>query len=193
MRDGGETLSRRAVNILTDMAAGGETSGCVHRAGMFAGGTPGLCAWFSGSMFPFRGTLPRLECYPRVMVKEELAYTLFESGRSLLADGEAERAAAVLKRALSLEPGRGSILEELGRACFMSGKYEEASRWFEEALEVNPAGDYAHYCLGLCYRKLGKYVDAGGHFKMARALRPCEQYGSRAGGPGPARGAGDDG
>lgn len=110
------------------------------------------------------------------MENEEHAYTLLDSGRGLLEDGNPAQAAVVLERARAIEPRKGSILEALGRAYYSSGRYREAASRLEEALDVDPANDYAHYCLGLCYLKMRNKVEAGGHFKMAWFMRPHEMY-----------------
>ena len=110
----------------------------------------------------------------------ESAYVLMKRGKGLLETGNPDQAAALLKRALVAEPGKGSILEMLGRAEYSCGLYQFAYERFEDALEVDPTNDYAHYCLGLCCLKTKRRRKAGGHFKLAWQLSPKEMYSEMA-------------
>jgi len=114
------------------------------------------------------------------MMEEVDAYALLLAGRSRLTAGDPEGAAALLERANTEQPGKGSILESLGVAYYRLFRYQEAARCFGDALEADPTNDYAHYCLGLCFLKTGQRERAGGHFKMAWSLKPVEEYREKA-------------
>ena len=100
------------------------------------------------------------------------AYSLYRRGLSLLASGRPRAAAAVLERAVSVEPRKGSIREGLGRAYYAIGHYADALEQFASALDIDPVNDYAHFGAGLSLGRLGRLEEAVGHFKMASAMRP---------------------
>lgn len=113
-------------------------------------------------------------CAPRepAFEDESEAYDLFTRGTALLRDRHPAQAAMLLRRALSLEPGRNSIREGLGRAEFALGRHREAADLFDALLADCPDSDYAHYALGRCLLELGRSDEARAHLRLARALAP---------------------
>jgi tetratricopeptide (TPR) repeat protein len=99
-------------------------------------------------------------------------YDWYRRGVSLLDSGRPHAAAAVLERAVSLEPAKGSIREGLGRAYYAIGRFSAALEQFASALDLDPVNDYAHFGAGLALGRLGRLVEAIGHLKMAAAMRP---------------------
>lgn len=104
--------------------------------------------------------------------QESEAYDLFMRGTAFLREKHAAQAAMLLRRALSLEPGRNSIRESLGRAEFALGRHLQAAELFEELLADCPDSDYAHFALGRCLLGLGRRDEARAHLRLARALAP---------------------
>jgi tetratricopeptide (TPR) repeat protein len=103
---------------------------------------------------------------------ESEAYDLFTRGMAFLHERHPAQAAMLLRRALSLEPGRNSIREALGRAEFALGLHEQAAGAFAAVLADCPDNDYAHYALGRCLLALGRDGEARAHLRLARALSP---------------------
>jgi Flp pilus assembly protein TadD len=103
---------------------------------------------------------------------ESEAYELFTRGMALLRTRHAAQAAMLLRRALTLEPGRNSIREGLGRAEYALGRHEQAAELFETILTDCPDNDYARYALGRCLGALGRDAEALAQLRLARALAP---------------------
>jgi Flp pilus assembly protein TadD len=115
-----------------------------------------------------------MECARRepAFEPESEAYDLFTRGMTFLRQHHPAQAAMLLRRALSLEPGRNSIREGLGRAEFALGHHEQAAGLFGDVLEDCPDNDYAHYALGRCLLALGRRDEARRHLRLAQALVP---------------------
>ena len=113
--------------------------------------------------------------------RDHRVYTLYQQGRSQLANGNPHGAAAALEEALarqaaSDQPDKASLHEVLGRAYFASSQIQRARAAFERALELDPSNDYAHFSIGRCYERQGRLGDAAKHFKIANALADQELY-----------------
>ena len=104
--------------------------------------------------------------------ERESAYDLFRRGSRLLEENHPGAAAVLLERALTLEPGKASILEALGRAYFNQGDLARAAERFEAIVDADPLAHYAHFGLGLAARRLGDHGAAARHLKMATVLAP---------------------
>jgi tetratricopeptide (TPR) repeat protein len=112
---------------------------------------------------------------------EHRVYTLYQQGRTRLANGNPHGAAAALEEALAQQeangqPQKASLLEALGRAYFASSQIQRARAEFERALALDPSNDYAHYSIGRCYERQGRLGDAAKHFKIANALADNDLY-----------------
>ena len=112
--------------------------------------------------------------------ERESAYELFQRGSRMLADGHFGASAVLLERALSLEPGKASILEALGQAYFNQGAPELAAERFEAIVRTDPLAHYAHFGLGLCRKRLGDVPAARRHLRMAVFLKPENESYQRA-------------
>jgi tetratricopeptide (TPR) repeat protein len=106
------------------------------------------------------------------LAERETAYGLFQRGRALLRRRHHAQAAVILERAARLEPGKGSIVEELGRAYYNSGQHARAAETFEQLLEIDPSAAYGHFGLGQSLKHLGRRDEARTHLRLAVALAP---------------------
>jgi tetratricopeptide (TPR) repeat protein len=104
--------------------------------------------------------------------ERESAYELFTRGSRMLADHHPGAAAVLLERALTLEPGKASILEALGRAYYNQGQPALAAERFAAIVERDPVAHYAHFGLGLSAKRLGDRLGARRHLKLAVILKP---------------------
>lgn len=105
-----------------------------------------------------------------------LVYSLYQQGRSQLAEGNARGAAEVLELAVEREPSKASLHEALGRAYFASARPRLARGAFERALELDPTDHYAHFGVGRCLEREGHLADAAKHLKLACALADDDEY-----------------
>ncbi|MFC5381776.1 tetratricopeptide repeat protein [Aquipuribacter nitratireducens] len=99
-------------------------------------------------------------------------YEWLSRGRELLAAGDAQAAATVLRHAHEDEPGSPDVLETLARAEFESGRFEEARRLFAALVEREPDSDYARFGLGASLVRLARAREAEPHLALAAAMRP---------------------
>lgn len=112
--------------------------------------------------------------------ERESAYELFQRGSRMLADGHFGASAVLLERALSLEPGKASILEALGQAYFNQGAPALAAERFDAIVQADPLAHYAHFGLGLSRARLGDVRAARRHLRMAVFLKPENESYQRA-------------
>jgi len=106
------------------------------------------------------------------LAERETAYGLFQRGRALLRRRHHAQAAVLLERAARLEPGKGSIVEELGRAYYNSGQHARAAEAFTELLDIDPSAAFGHFGLGQSLKQLGRRDEARTHLRLAVALAP---------------------
>jgi predicted Zn-dependent protease len=99
-------------------------------------------------------------------------YEWLRRGRELLAAGDAQAAATVLRHAYDDEPASPDVLETLARAEFESGRFEEARGLFEALVEREPDSDYARFGLGASLVRLARAREAEPHLALAVAMRP---------------------
>ncbi|WP_336923575.1 tetratricopeptide repeat protein [Aquipuribacter sp. SD81] len=100
------------------------------------------------------------------------AYEWLSRGRALLAAGDAQAAATVLRHAHDDEPESPDVLETLARAEFESGRFEEARRLFAALVEREPGSDYARFGLGASLVRLARAREAEPHLALAAVMRP---------------------
>jgi len=112
--------------------------------------------------------------------ERESAYELFQRGSQMLADRHFGAAAVLLERALTLEPGKASILEALGQAYFNQGEHALAGERFAAIVDADPVAHYAHFGLGLSRARLGDLTAARRHLHMAVLLKPENEAYQRA-------------
>lgn len=112
--------------------------------------------------------------------ERDSAYDLFQRGSRLLAERHPGAAAVLLERALTLEPGKASILEALGQAYFNVGSHDLAADRFAAIVESDPLAHYAHFGLGVSRARLGDRRVARRHLRMAVFLKPENESYQRA-------------
>src|SRR5918997_2202143 len=110
----------------------------------------------------------------------ETAYELFQRGSRMLAERHPGAAAVLLERALTLEPGKASILEALGQAYYNQGSHRLAADRFGAIVDADPLAHYAHFGLGLSRARLGDPRGARRHLRMAVFLKPDDESYQRA-------------
>lgn len=106
------------------------------------------------------------------LAERETAYGLFERAKAMLKRRHYAQAAVLLERAARLEPGKGSIIEDLARAYYNSGQHDRAAESFRELLHIDPSTAYGHFGLGQSLKHLGKKAEARLHLRLAVALAP---------------------
>jgi tetratricopeptide (TPR) repeat protein len=112
--------------------------------------------------------------------ERDSAYELFQRGSRMLAERHFGAAAVLLERALTLEPGKASILEALGQAYYNQGSHALAAERFSSIVEADPLAHYAHFGLGLSRVRLGDPHGARRHLRMAVFLKPENESYQRA-------------
>jgi len=90
-----------------------------------------------------------------------IAYSWAEKGINL------DKALDFAKKAVTLKPYDGSILDSCGWILFKQGKYNEAANMLEEAIEVLPDDAVILDHLGDAYWKTGREVEARQTWKKA--------------------------
>lgn len=113
-----------------------------------------------------------LDAQLAALAERETAYGLLQRAKAMLKRRHYAQAAVLLERASRLEPGKGSIVEELARAYYNSGQHARAAESFRELLEIDPSAAYGHFGLGQSLKQLGKKDEARLHLRLAVALAP---------------------
>ena len=97
------------------------------------------------------------------------ASAVYEHAIRVFAEGQEERALAMLERALTLDPTFRDAYEAVGVILGRSGRFEEAISIFERLEELAPDEPMVNTNLSLYYMKIGDKVRAEEH--SGRALR----------------------
>lgn len=92
--------------------------------------------------------------------------------QTLLANGRADEAIAVLEPETSLHPDSFEIWHCLGRAYGPIGRHIEAERAFRNAVRLRPDLHEAHYNLALSLAYQDRLRDSIDHFLNARRINP---------------------
>lgn len=106
------------------------------------------------------------------LAERETAFGLLQRAKAMLKRRHYAQAAVLLERASRLEPGKGSIVEELARAYYNSGQHGRAAESFRELIEIDPSAAYGHFGLGQSLKQLGQKDEARLHLRLAVALAP---------------------
>jgi SAM-dependent methyltransferase/Tfp pilus assembly protein PilF len=111
----------------------------------------------------------------------ERARELFSQGLAEHTAGNWERAEAAYREALSLAPGRPSLLFNLGRLMLDRDRNAEAEQLFSQVLQSAPDDHEARYNLGVALARQARFEDALGHYDRALALKQdfAEAHSSR--------------
>jgi predicted Zn-dependent protease len=95
-----------------------------------------------------------------------LGYMWAESGTNL------ERAAEMLKKAVSEEPRNGAYIDSLGWVYFRQGNLDMAEKYLTDASHLLPRDATVHEHLGDVFAKRGDYVRALTAYRAALKLEP---------------------
>jgi len=86
---------------------------------------------------------------------------------------EYDKAIAEGERAVALNPGRTSVLDNYAVSLNYAGRPEEAIPLFQKAIRLNPFGpSYLYRDFGHALRNTGRFEEAGSAFKKAIQLAP---------------------
>jgi tetratricopeptide (TPR) repeat protein len=91
-----------------------------------------------------------------------LGYSWVEKGLNL------DRALGMIKKAVSLRPNDGYIVDSLGWVHYRLGEFEDAVRELERAVELRPEDPVINDHLGDAYWRVGRHQEA--RFQWLRAL-----------------------
>lgn len=78
----------------------------------------------------------------------------------------------MIRKAASLRPDDGAIIDSLGWAYYRLGQYNEAVQELERAVELMPQDPVLNDHLGDAYWKVGRRLEAGFQWSHARDLKP---------------------
>ncbi len=100
--------------------------------------------------------------------------------RTLLREGRAAEAAAMIGSHLHYAPAKATEYELLGIAYAMAGETAQAINALEQATRMDGVNAEIHYNLGLAYRKAARPQDALTEFERAVHLQPNYEAAKRA-------------
>ena len=83
-----------------------------------------------------------------------------------------ERGFDLIRKAVSLRPHSGMIVDSLGWAHYKRGEYDEAVRYLERAVELEPGDPVLNDHLGDAYWKVGRRLEAGFQWQRSLSLDP---------------------
>ena len=95
-----------------------------------------------------------------------LAYTWVERGENY------DRALEMLRKAVSLRPEDGYIVDSLGWVYYRLARYEEAVGELERAIELRPNDPVINDHLGDAYWRVGRQMEARFQWRRALSLKP---------------------
>ncbi len=78
----------------------------------------------------------------------------------------------LIRKAVSLQPHSGVIVDSLGWAHYKRGEYDEAVRYLERAVELEPSDPVLNDHLGDAYWKTGRRLEAGFQWRRSLNLQP---------------------
>ena len=141
--------------------------------------TPGRGDW---TLFYFRGiAYERSKQWPLAEADFKTALTLFPDqplvlnylGYSWVDQGiNLDEGLRLLRRAVSLRPDDGYVIDSLGWAHYRMGRFEEALRELERAIELKPGDPVINDHLGDAYWRVGRKLEASFQWNHARDLKP---------------------
>lgn len=95
-----------------------------------------------------------------------LGYSWVEQGINL------DRARNMIKKAASLRPNDGYIVDSLGWVHYRLGEYQDAVRELERAVELRPEDPVINDHLGDAYWRVGRHAEARFQWRRALGLEP---------------------
>lgn len=99
-------------------------------------------------------------------------YDWFVRAQGLIATGDVDAAASLLRHAVAAEPTAASIRELLARALFDAKRFEDAIVEFTALVDLAPDDDYARFGLGMALWRRQEFTAAADQLAMAVAMRP---------------------
>lgn len=111
--------------------------------------------------------------YQRVLNAEpDNADALNLAGLLSMQGGRADMAAALIEKAIMVNPGVAAYHNNLGNALRGLENLQRATQAYRRALELSPEYAKAHNNLGVCLKELGQMKEAVACFKEAARLDP---------------------
>lgn len=87
-------------------------------------------------------------------------------------DKNIDRGFDLIRKAVSLRPHSGAILDSLGWAHYKRAEYDEAVRYLERAVELEPGDPVLNDHLGDAYWRVGRRIEAGFQWQRSLNLEP---------------------
>ncbi|WP_439532896.1 tetratricopeptide repeat protein [Polymorphobacter sp.] len=142
------------------------------------GGAGAWGLWFlRGSMKERAQDWPGAEADLRkaLLLSEDEPVVLNYLGYSLLDRGlKLSEAATLIKKAATLRPDDGGIVDSLGWSQYRQGRYDEAATTLERASTLEPTDPTVTDHLGDAYWKIGRRIEARFRWRAALAMEPSE-------------------
>ena len=102
------------------------------------------------------------------------AVALWKSERDPAISTRSAQAAALLDKAVRLDPKLGDAYVQLGIISSARGDYRGATSAYKKAIEANPQSGEAHYRLGLAYRRVGDDAKAKQELQLYKQIDQTE-------------------
>jgi tetratricopeptide (TPR) repeat protein len=102
------------------------------------------------------------------------AVALWKSERDPATSTRSAQAAALLDKAVRLDPKLGDAYVQLGIISSARGDYREATSAYKKAIEANPQSGEAHYRLGLAYKRIGDDAKAKQELQLYKQIDQTE-------------------
>ena len=99
---------------------------------------------------------------------------LWKEARKSQTTAMLERAEALFRKAVTIDPVFGEAYMQLGLMMAARGKLEEALRSYERAIQANPKLAVAHYQLSLAYRRAGEIAKAEHELRVYKEIERAE-------------------
>jgi tetratricopeptide (TPR) repeat protein len=130
------------------------------------------------------GQVPRaVQIYQEILAQNPLDYNaLHLLGFAMMQLRKPERAAALIGRAIALNPGEPAYHNNQGEAFRVMSQWDNAAASFRAALKLNPAYAEAANNLGLVFQMQGNFGEAVSAFQNALRINPnyalaCNNFG----------------
>jgi tetratricopeptide (TPR) repeat protein len=102
------------------------------------------------------------------------AVALWKSGRDPGNSTRTAQAAALLDKAISIDPKFAEAYVQLGIISSSLGNHQQAISAYKKAIEADPQSGEAHYRLGLAYKRVGEDVKAGQELQLYKQIDQTE-------------------
>ena len=99
---------------------------------------------------------------------------LWKEARKSQSSTMLERAEALVKKAVTIDPAFGEAYVQLGLMIAARGDLEEALRTYEQAIQATPKLGVAHYQLSLAYRRAGEIAKAQHELRVYKEIERAE-------------------